>query len=948
MNSTELTCRNDRRRHDVRQAPLFGLDFVEVDLSADHATLEIFFLGKAPPQIQLANVRITGGRRLRDLWVKEIHVHRQEDPTLDDYLEVVVTPAGDASTYTLRLVKLDADGHPTDDPMDDFDPRYAEVDFTFRAGCPTDLDCKTPATCPPPQREQPDINYLAKDFDSFRQLILDRLALTMPDWRETHAPDIGVALVEVLAYAGDYLSYYQDAVATEAYLGTARQRISVRRHARLVDYFMHEGCNARAWVTIATDIDAVLDARNIFFVAGLPSPDMRLLQADQFAQLAPGQYELFESLVKDATSPIQLYAAHSEIHFYTWGDCACCLPVGATSAALIDQWVSVNPVPSSPTLLPGGEGRTNPSPVGRGVGVREAVAVGDENAPPGTKRALNLQVGDVLIFEEIVGPTTGNPADADPRHRQAVRLTKVTRTVDPLYHPYREDYGQPLVDIEWCSEDALTFPLCISATLPAPDCDCRANLSVARGNVILVDSGFTIGESLGEVPAASRTDRCATACEPPDSLNTPAKFQPILAQRPLTFAQPLPDCGCAVTFGRQDPRLALPRIWLIGTQPSAQGAVVTSWTAKQDLLSSGGTDPHFVVEMDDDGYAHLRFGDGNLGARPNAGTAFQASYRLGNGAAGNVGADAIRCIVFRQMTDGIGNLQPRNPLPARGGTVRESVEDVKMFAPFAFRNVLERAITAADYAALVADNARRLSERPALLAAANALPLTTLAPHDQPHDPRAAIEEEPGEAGGLDTDACLIPFQPLQGARGTLRWNGSWYEALVAVDPVGRSGGDEIDDELLNEIDGYLQPYRRIGHDLDVRRAEYVPIDLVLSVCVKPSYQRGHVESALLDVFSNRVLADGRLGFFHPDSLSFGVDIYISRIVAAAQAVAGVLEVHVSQLERFDPGEPVPDMNDELPADGKLALGPFEIARLDNDPSFPENGRLLLMLRGGR
>ena len=68
----------------------------------------------------------------------------------------------------------------------------------------------------------------------------------MPDWQETHAPDLGVALVELLAYAGDYLSYYQDAVATEAYLGTARQRISVRRHARLVDYRMHEGCNARA------------------------------------------------------------------------------------------------------------------------------------------------------------------------------------------------------------------------------------------------------------------------------------------------------------------------------------------------------------------------------------------------------------------------------------------------------------------------------------------------------------------------------------------------------------------------------------------------------------------------------------------------------------------------------------------------------------------------------
>src|SRR5512136_2165575 len=75
----------------------------------------------------------------------------------------------------------------------------------------------------------------------------------MPTWTERHVPDLGVTLVELLAYVGDYLSYYQDAVATEAYLETARQRISVRRHARLGDYALHEGCNARAWVCVETD-----------------------------------------------------------------------------------------------------------------------------------------------------------------------------------------------------------------------------------------------------------------------------------------------------------------------------------------------------------------------------------------------------------------------------------------------------------------------------------------------------------------------------------------------------------------------------------------------------------------------------------------------------------------------------------------------------------------------
>src|SRR5439155_2806963 len=137
-----------------------------------------------------------------------------------------------------------------DDPPNGFDQVLSSITFSFKVNCPSDFDCKPQRVCPDEPPTPPEINYLAKDYASFRQLMLDRMAVLAPDWRERNAADLGVALVELLAYVGDYLSYQQDAVATESYLGTARRRVSVRRHARLVDYPMHDGRNARAWVQV--------------------------------------------------------------------------------------------------------------------------------------------------------------------------------------------------------------------------------------------------------------------------------------------------------------------------------------------------------------------------------------------------------------------------------------------------------------------------------------------------------------------------------------------------------------------------------------------------------------------------------------------------------------------------------------------------------------------------
>ena len=226
-------------------------------------------------------------------------------------------------------------------------------------------------------------------------------------------------------------------------------------------------------------------------------------------------------------------------------------------------------------------------------------------------------------------------------------------------------------------------------------------------------------------------------------------------------------------------------------------------------------------------------------------------------------------------------------MPARGGAEPESIRDVRQFAPHHFRKRLQRAVVAEDYSALVK---REFPDR-------------------------------------------------VQRAAATLVWTGSWYRILLVIDPF-----DAVRDTsaLLEQIEQRLYRYRRIGHELEVKLARYVPLDVELEVCVLPDYLRGHVKRALLDVFSCRVRSDGSPGYFHPDRLSFGEGISLSGIVAAARALNGVENVIVTRLERRFEGDA-----DERQA-GILRLGRLEVARLDNDPNYPENGSLNLVLRGGR
>jgi predicted phage baseplate assembly protein len=305
-----------------------------------------------------------------------------------------------------------------------------------------------------------------------------------------------------------------------------------------------------------------------------------------------------------------------------------------------------------------------------------------------------------------------------------------------------------------------------------------------------------------------------------------------------------------------------------------------TWVAQRDLLNSEATAPHFVVEVQADGGARIRFGDDRRGKRPVAGTAFTATYRIGNGPIGNIGADSLGHVVT-----GLGQIVGvRNPLPARGGRAPESMAEARLAAPQAFRRQ-ERAVTPEDYAAIA------------------------------------------------------LRHPAVQRAAATFRWNGHGHTVFVTID---RIGGRPITPEFESEIIAFLEPFRMAGYDLEIDEPRYVALEIELMLCAKPAYFRSEVKRAILEVLSERTLATGELGIFHPDRLTFDQDVHLSAILARVQAVEGVESVTPLVFRRLDVPDPAP-----LEA-GVLPIGRLEIARLANDPNFPERGKLQVKMGGGK
>lgn len=649
-----------------------GIDFVQVVDPEDQTVLRVFFLinpdelddpivetADLPADVPTDTVRIksiSGGERLAEASVvRATYKQVPLDGEMRTVLEIETTEPGDFSIYRLTII---------DERVDRF---FNGVEFSFKQGCPSLLDCKPgPHECPPEGLVDFPINYLARDFVSIRHALLDFASQRYPDWTEKIEADAGVMLAEVMAALGDELSYIQDRYAREAALETATQRRSLRRHTRLVDYHIHDGLTASTFLDLEVKPDAGL-AGGAFVNAG-----DRVWAQGQGEPPLP--FELGGGL-SDASSiegnPKQfwVHAKWNEVKAHVADPANPCLPVGATELFL------------------------------RGtIPIQEQIPAGEEPE--------KFWLGKRLLLKT-------EPEDPSvPARRHLVRVLEVEHATDPLSLD-EDDNPNEITRIRWEDEQALPFEMCL-------------NDMAICGNIVPATAGETFTEFFSirtneNIPSdlAKDVDLAIERRGPLDDVDC-RRRETFLYSLKQTEARGLGWLGEIDATKREVvPEIELQEVDAANLQPPAQPR---GWKWKRTLLNSRGSEDAFTL---DDGawrsiisfrrigevvehvdYAGgsgftIRFGDGEFGRIPSEKSVFRVRYRTGPGARSNLPADTVVNLTNPQdetqadLADVLDAVT--NPLPITNGIDPEDPDVVKQLAPEAFRAETFRAVRPEDY-----------------------------------------------------------------------------------------------------------------------------------------------------------------------------------------------------------------------------------------------------------
>jgi hypothetical protein len=654
----------DRLTALCEQDALTGIDFIQIDDPGTQTLLRIFFLIDPddivppwailpPPATQAsflpADIRIvsvSGGESVAEVEVVTARFVRETFAGQERVvLEIEAAQPGDFSIYELHI------------DSDRVDPFFNDVRFSFKQGCPSRFDCqeKEPP-CPDEALVDFPVDYLARDFTSIRQALLDFAAQRYPDWRERIEADAGVMLSEVMAALGDELSYLQDRHAREAHFASATQRRSLRWHTSLVDYPIHDGLAA----TILLAIEATVDGA--FVDAGT-----RVWGRTDDGSAIP--FEIGEGL-RDGRR-FWIHQAWNAIPAHLPDPAKPCLPIGSTEIFLRGHFPLAAQQPNPAEV---GEGDDHGSWIGRFIVLRSRPA---------------------------------NPSLPERNH--LVRVTELEQLNDALYL----EAGSPIpyTRVAWNESQPLPFELHLPSTTAL------ANIVPATAGETFTEF-FVIGRNAnGALPtkvahAIERAGICneLTGDRPVSYLYslTATETSGLGWLGELRRAEP------EIELLEADSATLDP---LIPSRPWSYAASLLEVSSQEHLftLENGTWKTIFEVErfgrsIRHDDYATqagftLRFGDGEFGVTPPEGTVFRARYRTGGGAGANLPKDTVTLIAdpapgvqpaptLVSVADGVSN-----PFAITTGIDPESAESVKQLAPEAFRAETFRAVRDEDYRA---------------------------------------------------------------------------------------------------------------------------------------------------------------------------------------------------------------------------------------------------------
>ena len=618
------------RLQSLRSSPtLNGIDFVEIS-NPDQKTLLVHFINQVElDATTVTDITIAGGETIPT--VKINNSIWSKDAAGDIFLTLTVDQPGDFSRYILTLKS---------DKLDRF---FAEVSFSFKALCDSTLDCITPPVdCPTLPDDRPPIDYLAKDFLSFRQALFDFSALRYPDWQERSEADFGVMFIEALCALADDLSYTQDRIAAETSLDTATQRRSIVRHARLVDYEPKPATAARVWL----QLDVVSSPIPTGLVVTASSPD----GATIYFETGTGLVEQKTGKLSLQTYLVDARWNRNNIRPYWWDDSQRCLQHGAT-----EMWVeNIN---SQPFDFPSDE---------------------------------ELKKQDIRLLIETTAAVI-----ADRPIREIVRLIKTEVVIDRLFN-------KSLTHLTWQTEDALKFDRDLTKTIVAGNL-VPATQGRRSTETLAID---TPPASNPQIPVAivrlGAAKIAATALHSPSTAHpSSAIYQHLytLKNAPLVWLDrddpelaPLPE----IVLLEQTASDISPWIWrrsLLKAEEFESAFTLDPVRYSPIARLERGL---LASDYDGDDGDTIRFGDGVFGEIPTEGAVFQVIYRSGGGAIGNVAADTITGI----DPTAIGIISSvTNPFPAVGGADAETNERVRRLAPQAFRAKQFRAVRPEDYQA---------------------------------------------------------------------------------------------------------------------------------------------------------------------------------------------------------------------------------------------------------